>query len=58
VICLHLVFSLFMSGARPCHFVCEVILLLVFHGFIIVYFLSCLLCFEGLGNWFGNEQVK
>ena len=42
---------LIVFGARPCHFVCDVFFLLVFHGFILVGF-SCsfVLCFEGLGS--------
>ncbi len=47
-----------MSSAWPCHFVCGVILLLVFMVFFLFVSCSFLLCFEGLGNWLGKEKVN
>ena len=57
VIFLHLICSFVMYSAWSCHFVYDVILLLVF--MILFLFVSCwcLLCFEGLGNWLGNKKV-
>ena len=48
-----------MSGAWPYHFVCDVVLLLVFHGF--VFLLSCcyfLLCLRALGIGLGKRKVN
>lgn len=46
---------LIVSGARPCHFVCDVVLLLFFMVF------SCLFLVLSfyvliLGNWLGKEE--
>jgi len=35
---------------------CGVILLLVFHDFVLVCFLLLPFMFEGLGNWFGRRE--
>ena len=45
-----------MSGAWPCHFVCGVVLLLVFHGFLLVCSCSTFYVLRVLG--FGLEKRK
>ena len=45
----------FMSGARPCHFGCNVVLLLVLHDFRHL-FLVLVFYVLSLGNWFGKEE--
>jgi len=57
VICLHLICNFFMLSARSWHFVCGVLLLLVFMTFLLFVSCSFLLCFEGLGNLLGNKKV-
>ena len=44
-----LIVVLFASCAWPCHFICGVVLLLVFHGFLIVGFL--VLSFLSFESW-------
>jgi len=46
-----------MSSVWPYHFSCGVVLLLVFHGFILVCFFLLPLCFEGLGDWLGRRKL-
>jgi len=58
MICLHLVAVLFMSHAWPYHFVGGIVFLLVFHGFLIFFPCSFLLCVEALRNWLGKEEVN
>lgn len=48
---------LIVSIARPCQFVCGAMLLLVFHGFLLVCFFFLNLCFEGIGNWLGRMKL-
>ena len=54
LLCLIAIF--FMCSVWPYHFVCGVVLLLVFMGFFLDFLGSFLLCFEGLGDWLGNEE--
>jgi len=45
-----------MSGAKPCHFVCNVVLLLIFTVFFL--FVSCLAFYVlSLGNWLGRGNL-
>ena len=57
-ICLHLIWSLFMSSIWPYHFVCGVVLLLVF--MVPLLFVSCslLLCLRILGIGWEKRKVS
>jgi len=59
VICLRLIVVLFMFGAWPCQFVCGVVLLLVFHGFLFFsFFFLPFFCFKGLKIWLEKRKVN
>ena len=47
-----------MSIVWPYHFVCGVVLLLVFLVSLLDSFGFFILCFEGLGIWLGNRKVS
>lgn len=55
---LHLICSFFVCGAWPCHFVCSVIFLSFFHGFLLNCFSFLFFMFCGLGNWLGKRKVS
>jgi len=50
-------FIFVMSSASPCHFVCGVVLLLIFMVFFL--FVSCLSFYVlSLGDWLGKRKVN
>jgi len=47
-----------MSSVWPYHFVCGVLYLSVFHGFLLVYSFFFPFMFNNLRNWLGKKKVN